>query len=50
MSNLNPFGELVDGDQQVVEAFGSLLEFPDDVEAPDHEWLGDGDRLERLGR
>ena len=33
----------------MVEASGSLLEFPDHVEAPDHEWLGDGDHLERLG-
>jgi len=33
----------------VVEASGSLLEFLDLIEAPDHEWLGDGDHLECLG-
>ena len=33
----------------MVKASGSLLEFPDHVEAPDYERPGDGDRLERLG-
>jgi hypothetical protein len=32
----------------VVEAVRSFLELPDHVKAPDREWLGDGDRLERL--
>ena len=33
----------------MVEASKSLLEFPDHVEGLHHEWLGDGDHLERLG-
>ena len=32
----------------MVEASRGLLEFLDHVEAPDREWLGNGDRLERL--
>ena len=47
---LDPLGELVDGDQEVIEAPGSLLELPDHVEAPDRKWLGDGNSLERLGQ
>ena len=47
-SDLDPLGELVDGDQLVIEDSGSLLEFPGHVEAPDHERPGDENRLERL--
>ena len=46
--DLDPLGELVDGDQLVIEDSGSLLEFPGHVEAPDHERPGDENRLERL--
>ena len=34
----------------MVEDSGGLLEFPNHVEAPNHERPSDGDRLERLGR
>ena len=46
--DFDPLGELVDGDQEVIEAPGRLLELPDHVEAPNYEWPGDGDSLERL--
>ena len=49
-SDFDPLGEFVNGDQEVVEAPRRLLELPDHVEAPDREWLGDGNSLERLGQ
>lgn len=48
--DLNPLGELVDGDQEVIEAPGRFLELAHHVEALDREWLHDGHCLEHLGR
>ena len=48
--DFDPLGELIDGDQEVIEPPGCLLELPDHVEAPNHEWLGDGNSLEGLGQ
>ena len=45
-----PFYKLVNGDKQVGVASGHLLERSHQIEPPDHERLGDGDHLERLGR
>ena len=47
-SDFDPLGELVDCDKQVGEAPGGFLQRPDQVEAPDNERLGDGDRLQGL--
>lgn len=46
--DLNPFGELVDGDKKVVKTLVGLPEFLKHVEAQNHEWLGNRDHLERL--
>jgi hypothetical protein len=35
--DFDPLGEFVDGDQEVVEAPGRLLELPNHVKAPDHK-------------
>jgi hypothetical protein len=44
-----PFRKLVDGYKQVGIAPGHLLEGPDQIKPPDHEWPRDGDGLESLG-
>ena len=43
-------GELVDRYEQVSEAARALFEGSYHVEAPDHEWPGDGDGLKLLCR
>jgi hypothetical protein len=43
------FGELINGDKQMSVAPGRLLEGPDQIKPPDHEWPRDGDGLESLG-
>ena len=45
---LYPLGEFVDHYEYVSEAAQALFEGSYHVEAPDHEWLGDGDGLELL--
>ena len=45
-----PLCELVYGDKQVGVAPGCLFEWCNQIESPDYEWPGDGDRLERLGQ
>ena len=47
---LYPLGELVDCYEQVGEAAQALFEGSYHVEAPDHEWPGDGDGLKLLCR
>ena len=47
---LYPLGELVDCYEQVSEATQALFEGSYHVEAPDHEWPGDGDGLKLLCR
>ena len=49
-SRFVPFCKLVYGDKQVSVALGHLFEWSNQIESPDYEWPGDGDRLERLGR
>ena len=49
-SSLYPLCKLVYGDKQVRIAPEHPLERSDQIEAPDHEWPRDGDRLECLGR
>ena len=49
-SCLDPLGEFVDGDKQVGEVPGRLLEGSDEVQSPDREGPCDGDGLECLGR
>jgi len=49
-SDLNPLGKLVDCDKQVGEAPGCLLQWSDEVEAPDSKGPSDGDRLQSLSR
>jgi hypothetical protein len=41
-SDLDPLGEFVDGDQQVREAPGCLLQGTDEVQTPHSKWPGDG--------
>ena len=48
--DLYPLGEFVDCYEQVSEASRALFEGSYHVEAPDHEWPGDGDGLELLCR
>lgn len=45
---LNPFGELVDYDEQVFEASKGSREFPDKIESPNSKGPCDWDRLELL--
>ena len=45
---LYPLGEFVYHYEQVSEAARGLFEGSDNVEAPGHEWLGDGDGLKLL--
>ena len=48
--DFDPLGEFVNGDQEVIEALGHLLELLDHVEAPDHKRSCDGNSLECLGQ
>ena len=45
---LYPLGEFVHRYEWVSEATWAIFEGSDNVEAPDHEWLGDGDGLKLL--
>ena len=45
-----PLCKLVYGDKQVGVAPGRFFERSNQIESPDYEWPGDGDRLECLGR
>ena len=47
---LYPLGEFGHRYEQVSEAAWGLFERSDHIEAPDHEWLGDGDGLKLLCR
>jgi hypothetical protein len=47
-SDLNPLGEFVDGDQQVREAPGCLLQGTDEVQTPHSKRPGDGYCLQSL--
>lgn len=47
-SDLDPLGEFVSGDQEVIEASRSLSKLLNHVEVPDCEWPGDGDCLKCL--
>ena len=47
---LYPFGELVDRYEHVSGAVRALFKGSYHVEAPDHEWPGDGDGLKLLRR
>jgi hypothetical protein len=47
-SSIDPFGELVDGHQQVDVPSCHPLEGTHEVEAPYHEWPSDGDHLQRM--
>jgi hypothetical protein len=47
-SSLDPFGEFVDGYQQMGVPSCRLLERAYEVETPHCEWLGDGDQLESM--
>ena len=47
--SFDPFCELVYGDKQVGVAPRCFFERSNQIEPPDHEGPGDGDRLERLG-
>ena len=47
---LYPLGKLVHRYEQVSEAIRGLFEGSDHVEAPEHEWPGDGDGLKLLRR
>jgi len=49
-SSFYPLCKLVYGDKQVGVAPGRLFEWSNQIKSPDYEWLGDGDRLECLGR
>ena len=49
-SSLYPLGKLVYGDKQVSLAPGHLFEWSNQIESPDYERPGDGDRLDCLGR
>jgi hypothetical protein len=44
-SDLDSLGEFVDGDQQVREAPGCLLQGTNEVQTPYGKWPGDGYRL-----
>lgn len=48
--NFDPFGEFVDGDQEVVEPPRGPPEISNHVKAPDCKWPGDRDGLEHLRR
>ena len=47
--SLYPLCEFVYGDKQVGVAPRRFIKWSNQIECPDHEWPGDGDRLERLG-
>ena len=49
-SSFYPLCKLVYGDKQVGVAPGRLFEWSNQIESPDYEWPGDGDRLECLGQ
>lgn len=46
---LDPFGEFVNGNDQVGEAHGRFFEGPNQVQHPNYKWLGDRYGLEGLG-
>ena len=45
-----PLGKFVYGDKQVGVAPEHFFERSNQIKPPDHEWLGDRDHLEHLGR
>ena len=49
-SSLNPLGELVNRYQQVSEAPGRFLQWPNEVQSPHGERPCDGDGLQSMGR
>jgi hypothetical protein len=49
-SSLDPFGEFVDGHQQMGLSSCRFLERPHEVETPHREWPRDRDHLEGMSR